>query len=215
MFKRVLVLVLFLFGVFWWLTNRDSEPKEPTTETEVVTVETETEEGKGEEDEDETEIAEKEDGEATTESEEKETKPASDVEVSTTPGTTTPQTTAPVSTEPATTPATTTPTVAPTRPTVVAPTVPAKTTDIKVYLYEWGLDLSDKTIPAGTVNFQVQNDGRFTHDFSVSGFGNLGKVTPNEKKTFTVKLGAGEYEAFSKRRQDYERGLKEDFTVVQ
>lgn len=212
MFKRVLVLVLFLFGVFWWLTNRNAEPKEPTTDTEVVTVETETENSEDEETVAVSETDAEEGVETKTEVEanEVETTPTNEVVVSTTP-----TTTAPTKTEPATTPVTTTPTVAPVRTVVVAPTVPAKTTNIKVYLYEWGLDLSDKTIPVGTVNFQVQNDGRFTHDFSVSGFGNLGKVTPNEKKTFTIKLEAGEYEAFSKRRQDYERGVKEAFTVVQ
>jgi hypothetical protein len=106
--------------------------------------------------------------------------------------------------------------VAPTPPpTVVEATVPDRTTDVKVYVYDSGLDLSDKTIPAGTINFNIQNDGRFTHDFNVSGFGNLGKIMPSETKTFTLKLNAGTYEAFSERRLDYERGVREDFTVVE
>lgn len=214
MFKRVLVLVLFLFGVFWWLTNPDNEPTDAPTEVEVVETEESAEEG-GEKTTEETE-AETENTAATeTESTEEVTTEVESTSL-VTPTTDNTSTPAPVVTQPVSTPKETTvvstPVVTPVR---TAPVVPARITDIKVFVYEWGLDLSDKTIPAGTINFQVQNDGRFTHDFSVSGFGNLGKIAPSETRTFTIKLTPGEYEVFSDRRQDYERGIVETFTVVQ
>ena len=196
-----------MFGVFWWLTHRGDDV-ESTPNAEVVAEETTTEEGT------DTESETTEGSEATTE--ESETDTGTEVEATTTE--TTASTTPVVTTT--TTAATTTQTVAPVAPVVTAPVrvtpaVPNRSTDVKVYMYEWNVDLSSKTIPAGTVNFTVQNDGRFTHDFNVTGFGNLGKVMPSETRNFTVKLRAGEYEAFSERRQDYERGVAESFTVVQ
>lgn len=235
MFKRVLVLVVFLFGVFWWLTSRDETPAE--NDPEVVTVETENTEAENLDSEPVTEP----ETEVETDTEETPT-PTTPAEIETTPEpTTSNNNTVETSTEsqtdtsstannntsastnattttpePMPTPVVNTTTTTPPAPVApVAPVVPDRMTDVTVYVYEWGLDLSDKTIPAGTINFQVQNDGRFTHDFNVSGFGNLGKVTPSEEKTFTVKLAAGDYEAFSERRQDYERGVTETFTVVE
>lgn len=208
MWKRILVLVLFLFGVFWWLSNRDVNPDDlalnPDNEAEVsVETEepTETDEEPVEADEEtatteQTEEADKT-GENTTEAKETET-------VSTT---TTVTTTTEAEVE-------ATPVVV--KPVVEVVTKPVDTgvvTDAKVYLYEWGLDLSQKTFPVGVVNFAVQNDGRFTHDFSIRGVADLGKVTPGTTETFTVQLGAGEYEVYSNRREDYERGVRDMITV--
>lgn len=213
MFKRVLVLVLFLFGVFWWLTNRSDAPAEPKNDTlaeETVMGETGDEGDDADKGEDE-----KGDEEAVEAEGEADEAAAETTETTTVVTTTTTTSSAPVTTAPATTtPATTTPAPVVTAPVVSVPSVPARVTDVKVYVYEWNVDLSDKTIPAGTVNFTVQNDGRFTHDFSLSSHGNLGKVMPSETRTFTVKMRAGEYEVFSKRRQDYERGVKETFIVT-
>ena len=217
MFKRVLVLVVFLFGVFWWLTSRDNKPAEPSTDVVVVEVE-EAKEGAADETDADTKASE--------ESEEVENKEAVEASTEKTFEATTPtKIIATAVAKPSPVVSGETPVAEPVAP--VAPTpirvvakpvvieVPDRTTDVKIYTYEWGLDMSDKTIPAGTINFKVQNDGRFTHDFNVSGFGNLGKVMPSETKTFTVKLAAGEYEAFSERRQDYERGVRENFVVVE
>ncbi len=212
MFKRVLVLVLFLFGVFWWLTHKDnaSEVQEEAN-TEAVEVLEETE--NTEEDTDtESEAADEEATDTSAETEEITAEPETEIETETV----TPET--PAETDQEETPVTETPTtVTPSvtqAPVVRTPVAPNRITDVKVYLYEWNIDLSVRTIPAGTVNFQVQNDGRFTHDFAIDGLGTLGKISPGDTQTFTVKLRAGEYETFSKRRQDYERGMTENFTVV-
>ncbi len=215
MFKRVLVLVVFLFGVFWWLTSRDNEPAEMNTDVVVVEVE-EAKEGADDETDTDIEVAEESEDEA-------ENKKAVEVSRETTPAAT--KTVKPVISETLQTSVVKTPMEEPVasaapasisveaKPVVIE--IPDRTTDVKIYTYEWGLDMSDKTIPAGTINFKVQNDGRFTHDFNISGFGNLGKVMPSQTSTFTVKLAVGEYEAFSERRQDYERGVREAFVVVE
>jgi hypothetical protein len=224
MFKRVLVLVIFLFGVFWWLTSRDDEPKEPNTE--VVTVETENVEGEADADSEEgEEAATTEEGVVTPVAEVPVVEVVPDVVVTPQPVAPTPTTVTPVVQTETTVVQTETPVAEPVAPVVPAPKpvapkpvaveIPDRTTDVKVYMYEWGLDLSDKTIPAGTINFMVQNDGAFTHDLNISGFGNLGKILPRQKATFTLKLAAGEYDAFSERRQDYERGVREAFVVTE
>ncbi|NCP67739.1 hypothetical protein GW777_06090 [Candidatus Peregrinibacteria bacterium] len=250
MFKRVLVLVIFLFGVFWWLTSRDNQEVE--TPIEVITVET-TETTENEENVDNDETPASETTETTTETDAVEitapdevgigeslqasvidptptkpvvviTKPQPTPVVVTTPAPdptfvvtpeTTPEPQPLVETEVEAEEASVEEEPVEEEPMAPVVTIPNRTTDIKVYVYDSGLDLSDKTIPAGTINFNIQNDGRFTHDFNISGFGNLGKVMPSEKKTFTLKLAAGDYEAFSERRLDYERGVREDFIVVE
>jgi hypothetical protein len=90
---------------------------------------------------------------------------------------------------------------------------PIRTQDIKIYLYEWGLDLSDAEIKSGKITFQVLNSGRFTHDLSISGKGTLGKVLPRGKAEFSIVLEPGEYELFSSRRNDREMGVLETLIV--
>ena len=171
MFKRVLVLVLFLLAVFWWLTNRgDDAPTAPKEETATETpVDSENQAASTEEEpsaeEDKTPAVE-----TTTETE------ATTV--------VTPPTTNNTANNVVDTPVAPTVTPNPT-PVVVAPTLPNRITDIKVFMYEWNVDLSSKTIPSGTINFQVQNDGRFTHDFNISGFGNLAYTLPQNVFTAT------------------------------
>lgn len=197
MWKRILVLVLFLFGVFWWLTNREQVSVE-TVNTEV-TQEIQTEKV-------DTEESDSSDIEVETSDNTEETAKAVEVKI---------EAPKPVVNVPAVAPAVVKPVVVQ-KPASVVPKVeplPAVVTDVKVYLYEWGLDMSQKTLPAGTVNFTVQNDGRFTHDFTIRGVKDFGKVTPGTTANFTTGLRAGEYEVFSGRREDYDRGLVDQIVV--
>jgi len=195
MWKRILVLVLFLFGVFWWLTNRDQVPVE-TSSTEVTESATEAV----------VEEAAKEDEEEESAVEPVVTKV--ETKTITTPRVTTPE---PVVAAPEIVEEVVEAVPAPAAPRVEP--LPAVTTEVKVYLYEWGLDMSQKTFPAGTVNFTVQNDGRFTHDFSVRGVKDFGKVTPGTTANFSAGIRAGEYEVYSDRREDYDRGLVDTIVV--
>jgi len=88
------------------------------------------------------------------------------------------------------------------------------TSEVKVFLYEWGIDISEKEIPTGKIVFDVVNNGKFTHEFVIGGVKNYGKVLPGEKKQFSVVLRSGNFEIHSKRRDDYERDMKESFKVV-
>ncbi len=92
--------------------------------------------------------------------------------------------------------------------------VPARETKVKVYFYEWNIDLSQKEIPSGTVVFEVLNTGKFTHDFAIRGKQNYGKVKPGESRVFSVKLGTGDYKLYSDRGRDDENGMVESFMVV-
>lgn len=87
------------------------------------------------------------------------------------------------------------------------------TTNVKVYLYEWEIDSSELTVPAGTVNFEVVNTGSFSHNFGISGVTDFGRVNPGETKSFTAQLTSGEFELMSSKKVDMERGMQEAFTV--
>ena len=63
MWKRILVLVLFLFGVFWWLSNRSEDPNQTSNSDTVVEESVETEESEESDEED----TEDEDSEENTE----------------------------------------------------------------------------------------------------------------------------------------------------
>jgi hypothetical protein len=87
-------------------------------------------------------------------------------------------------------------------------------TDMTVYLYEWGIDLSDKDIMAGRVNFTVMNNGQFSHNFVVNGVRDFGKILPGETKKFAnVYLSAGEFVIISDKAIDEAKGMKEALSV--
>jgi len=96
----------------------------------------------------------------------------------------------------------------------VLPTIPSDGTKVKVYLYEWNIDMSQKNIPVGNIIFEVQNNGRFTHDFTVSNIKDFGKIRPGETRVFSAKVKAGDYEIYSERGKDEEYGMNEEFSVV-
>lgn len=75
----------------------------------------------------------------------------------------------------------------PTEPEITNVTTPAKkevysdnTTETKVFLYEWGIDISEKEIPEGKVIFNIVNNGKFTHEFNIRNVKNYGKILPGK-----------------------------------
>jgi len=91
-----------------------------------------------------------------------------------------------------------------------------KSITMKVFLYDFGIDFSQKTgIPAGEITFVVNNNGNFSHDFSIRGVEDFGKVRPGETRIFSAELVAGEFEVFSGRGQDENRGMNEVIEVVE
>lgn len=187
--KRVLIIGIVLVAI-WLIFNKAnedqvSEPTESTSTEEVTEKKTETPVEKKEE------VKE----EVNEESPAEETTPEVKKEVST--------------------PAVQAPTQENT--TVQAPT--EKPTDytfdsrLKVYLYEWGIDLSSTNVLPGNVEFEVVNNGQFTHHFSVKGVQNFGKVLPGETRVFQASLGEGEFELLSPRNIDVENGMSETLYV--
>lgn len=96
----------------------------------------------------------------------------------------------------------------------VSPPVSLPHTNVTIYLYEWGIDVSDKSIQAGTVSFTVKNNGHFSHNFVVKGVKDFGKILPGETKVFdAVCLQAGDFELVSDKAVDLEKGMKDVLQV--
>lgn len=101
--------------------------------------------------------------------------------------------------------------------TVIAPKKIEKnwpTTKVKVFMYDFEIDMSSKTFPAGIVEFEVQNSGLFAHQFAIAGVKNFGLVGRNETKTFVAQLTkSGEYKILSEKEMDIEREMYETVVV--
>lgn len=95
----------------------------------------------------------------------------------------------------------------------VVENVSEKNSSVIVYLFDGGIDISNSIIPEGTVSFLVRNDGRLSHDFSIEGKDDFGRIVPGESKTFVVDLSAGEYEIFSPRDIDQKLDMSETLFV--
>jgi len=103
-------------------------------------------------------------------------------------------------------------TIVPLKPALVkAPvvTIPVIVSNVKVYLYDFNIDVSQKEVSAGKINFEVMNNGRFSHDFAIANYKNFGKVRPGETKNFSALLNSGEAKIYSDRNQDAEKGMVE------
>jgi len=89
------------------------------------------------------------------------------------------------------------------------------TTKVKVYLYEWNIDFSRSAIPEGTVQFEVQNNGIFSHHFALDGGDNFGKVKPGETRVFETTVEPGTFRIYSPREIDQEHNMDENFIVYE
>ena len=75
----------------------------------------------------------------------------------------------------------------------------ASAQDVKVTLSEWKMRLSQDTVHAGTVTFQVTNTGAMSHALQVTGEGvdkGTRQIAVREVGTLTVTLKPGTYELF-------------------
>lgn len=70
---------------------------------------------------------------------------------------------------------------------------------VSVRLSEWKVELSEASVPAGTVRFTITNAGSIPHAFEVEGRGIERKtalIQPGSTGTLTVALRAGSYEVY-------------------
>lgn len=85
-------------------------------------------------------------------------------------------------------------------------------------LSEWAVTLSTKELKAGKVQFNVTNDGQFTHDLAVLDNGNSLGATPKFKKgegakTLQVELKPGTYQVICDITGHPDKGMKTEITV--
>lgn len=85
--------------------------------------------------------------------------------------------------------------------------------EMTVYLFDGGFDISRSAIPAGNITFNVRNDGRMAHEFAIEGIQDFGRVNPGSMNAFTINLTAGEYELFSPRAVDQTLNMRETLAV--
>lgn len=85
---------------------------------------------------------------------------------------------------------------------------------VKVYLYEWEIDILNGVIKPGNVQFEVLNTGRRSHRFGILGGEDFGKVKPGERRIFGTQLPEGEFSLYSSISIDQERGMMENIMVT-
>lgn len=86
-----------------------------------------------------------------------------------------------------------------------------------VHLTDDGIELPDET-PAGTVSFEVENNGEEQHGFVIEGPGvseRLEDLDPLERGVLTVNLEPGTYAVYSPTDDDREDGLEATLEVTE
>jgi cupredoxin-like protein len=79
------------------------------------------------------------------------------------------------------------------------PSLQREPAQVSAKLSEWTIQLSETTIPAGTVDFSISNAGSIPHGFEVEGQGiekEAALIKPGEKTTLRLTLKAGDYEIY-------------------
>ena len=86
-----------------------------------------------------------------------------------------------------------------------------------VHLRDDGMELPD-AIPAGTISFEVENNGAEPHGFVIEGPGvseRLDDLAPLERGVLTVNLDPGTYSVYSPVGDDREEGLEAALQVTE
>jgi uncharacterized cupredoxin-like copper-binding protein len=93
-----------------------------------------------------------------------------------------------------------------------------QTTTVTVQELEYRFNLSQKTIPCGTVTFNQSNVGQLEHNFSVQGVPNGagvgGFIEPGQSTTTTVKLNPGTYSVVCEVPEHIALGMTDSITVT-
>ncbi len=217
MIKRAIILILILGGLYWLTTSLRNDPTQTPIDKKTETTEDKKVEDNKKVTEDDSDIKDSEKTEKKTEEKKDEVKKETPVETEKEEVTTTKlETKKEVVKEEELVKEEIIEVSVPKVIKKITPEIsyPDRITTIKVYLYEWAVDISSKEIPSGTVQFEVVNNGKFSHDFNIKGIQNFGKVPPRQSANFTAKFLPGNFEIFSDRRDDYENGMKEDILIV-
>jgi uncharacterized cupredoxin-like copper-binding protein len=79
-----------------------------------------------------------------------------------------------------------------TTPTSTAPVGNGNTT-VNVNMVEYSFQLSQTSVPSGTVTFVIKNSGADVHNFDIQGVKSGAILSPGATETWTVRLPAGQY----------------------
>jgi plastocyanin len=115
-------------------------------------------------------------------------------------------------TPPPTTATTTTTTTTTTTPTTT--TVPGPATTIQVGMFEYRFDLSQTTVPSGTVTFVITNMGSEPHNFDIAGVRAGAILGPGQTETWTVGLAPRTYITVCDVPFHVDRGMTGNLTVT-
>ena len=90
---------------------------------------------------------------------------------------------------------------------------------VSAKLSEWKVELSERSIAAGTVTFTVANVGSIPHAFEVEGQGieqETAVIQPGASATLTLTLKPGTYEVYCPVGEDSHKklGMETDLTVA-
>lgn len=77
--------------------------------------------------------------------------------------------------------------------TTTTTTVPGPATTVQVDMFEYRFDLSQTTVPSGTVTFVITNRGDVVHNFDIAGVRAGAILGPGQTETWTVGLPAKTY----------------------
>ncbi len=81
----------------------------------------------------------------------------------------------------------------------IAPRAPGDPVVVSAKLWEWKVELSASTVPAGTVTFTVTNAGSIPHAFEIEGHGiekETDEIQPGSTATLTLTLKLGTYDVY-------------------
>ncbi|MFL5998645.1 MAG: cupredoxin domain-containing protein [Streptomyces sp.] len=90
------------------------------------------------------------------------------------------------------------------------------TTQVDVKLVDYKMELSQKTLKAGSYTFAVKNDGQHDHAMEIDGSGTEQKtrtLAPGESANLTVSLKDGKYQVYCPVDGHKDLGMKTELTV--
>src|SRR6478672_2772200 len=79
------------------------------------------------------------------------------------------------------------------------PSLPREPVQVSAKLSEWTIQLSETTVPAGSIDFTNSNAGSIPHGFEVEGPGvekEIEPIKPGETATLKLTLKSGNYEIY-------------------
>jgi uncharacterized cupredoxin-like copper-binding protein len=101
-----------------------------------------------------------------------------------------------------------------TEPPTTTDTVPGPATTVQVDMFEYRFDLSQSSVPQGTVTFVITNRGSEPHNFDIAGVRAGAILGPGQTETWTIGLPAKTYITVCDVPFHVDRGMTGNLTVT-